>query len=354
MDQEERKQIIRKQKSWTIASVLMLLYLSAMVFGIVLLKHHQEESDKAYPEYVFTYAENQSGDYPTTQGAHYFADLVEKRSGGRIRILIYPAAELGDEDSAVEQVIDGGIDFTRASLATIVGYNPSSIVLMMPYIYNNSDHMWKVLAGSTGEKVLRSFDGTGMHAMSWYDAGVRNFYTVDKPIHGMDDLRDMSIRVQASNLNRDMIRALGAMPITVVYADVYSALETGAIDGAENNWSSYVTMHHSSVAKYLTLDEHMRIPEIQMMSESTYQKLRPEDRELIDQASRESAEYEKKLWQLRESRSREKALKEGVQIIELSDKEKTRFRRAMTPLYKKYCGDYMDLMTEVVAAGMEG
>ena len=352
MDIEKRKKIIKNQKSWKLATVLMFLYLGGMILFIFLLKHHQEETDKVYPEYVFTYAENQSGDYPTTQGARYFADLVEKRSGGRIRILIYPAAELGDEDSAVEQVIDGGIDFTRASLATIVSYNPRSIVLMMPYIYNSREHMWRVLSGKTGDNVLRSFDGTGMHAMSWYDAGVRNFYTVDKPIRGIDDLRNMSIRVQASNLNRDMIRALGATPVTVVYADVYSALETGTIDGAENNWASYVSMHHSRVARYCTLDEHMRIPEIQMMSETSYRRLSPEDQALIDQASRESAEYEKELWQRRENSSREKAEKDGVEIIKLSDKEKIRFRKAMEPLYRKYCGDYMDLMTEVVSAGM--
>ena len=150
--------------------------------------------------------------------------------------------------------------------------------------------------------VFQSYD---MLPLSWYDAGARSFYTTGKPIEKFEDLAGMKIRVPESNMMEDVIAALGAEPVSLAFDEVYSYLETGACDGAENNWPSYDSTRHYEVAKYVTLDEHARIPELQLVSRATWDKLPEEYREIIRQCARESAEYERHLWKLQERISRE-------------------------------------------------
>ncbi len=309
-----------------------------------------DKKSKGTPEYVFTYAENQTSDYPTTQAARYFAGLVNDKTEGRIEIRVYPGAELGDEVSTMEQMKYGGIDFARGSLSSLAGYSPESVVLQMPYLYQNADHMWRVLDGEIGAEIMSSFQGSGLKAMAWFDAGVRNFYTIDKPISSLEDMRGLEIRVQDSSLAKDMVRALGATPVPIVYEDVGDALQTHEVDGAENNWSSYEAMKHDAYARYYSLDEHMRIPELLIMSEVTWEKLPAEDRDIILKCAVEAGEYERKLWKMREDSSRQKCIKSGTIEISLSDREKQRFRNEMKELYEKYCGDYMDILEKIASA----
>jgi len=308
-----------------------------------------KRTDKA-PEYVFTYAENQTSDYPTTQAARYFARLVNDKTEGRIEIRVYPGAELGDEVSTMEQMKYGGIDFARGSLSSLQDYSPESVVLQMPYLYKNAEHMWKVLDGEIGSEIMGSFKGSGLKALAWFDAGVRNFYTIDKPIGSLEDMRGLEIRVQDSNLAKDMIKALGATPVPLVYEDVADALQTHEVDGAENNWSSYEAMKHNVYAGYYTLDEHMRIPELLIMSEVTWGKLTPEDQDIILKCAVEAGDYERKLWKMREDSSRQKCINSGTVEITLSDREKQRFRTEMNELYEKYCGNYMDIIDKIASA----
>lgn len=306
----------------------------------------------AVPEYVFTYAENQTSDYPTTMAARHFAELVSERTGGRIEIRVYPNAELGDERSTVQQISFGGIDFGRASLSNLADYSPKSVVLQMPYLYKDAHHMWEVLDGDIGREMKASFQGTGLVALTWFDAGARNFYT-KTPVRGLSDMKGLKIRVQQSALMEDVVRSLGAAPVPLIYEDVYSALETGEIDGAENNWSSYEAMKHYEYAKYFTLDEHTRVPELVLMSQATYDALSDEDRTTIEICAEEAADYEKALWNKRRDQSRARVLSSGTEAITLSQEEKENFRAAVAPLYAKYCGDYLNLVEEITAAGGE-
>ncbi len=303
-------------------------------------------SSAAVPEYVFTYAENQTPDYPTTRGAYRFAELLEEKSGGRMKVLVYPSAELGEEISVAEQVQFGGIDFARFSLSTLTRYNDMANVLLMPYIYEDSDHMWRVLKGDPGKEVTDAFSGSGLVPLSWYDAGARSFYT-KTPIRSPEDIRGMLIRVQEVELMEDMVRKLGAEPVPFSYADVYSALQTGKADGAENNFSSYEAMHHYEVAKYFVEDEHMRAPELQIISEVTMSKLSEADQQLIRECAEASAEYERMLWKEHEAEAREKVISMGSEIITLTPEEKGAFRDAVAPLYEEYCGGYMDLIRRI-------
>ena len=306
-----------------------------------------QEKRKKVPEYVFSYADNQTGTYPTVQAARRFADQVNQETDGRIEIRVYPNAELGDEDSTVRQVSYGGIDFCRCSLSNLPDYSEETLVLQLPYLYEDRDHMWRVLDGEIGVQVKDSLQGSGMVALSWFDAGVRNFYTTDEAIRCLEDMQGMKIRVQQAELAEDMVEALGAEAVPIVYEAVKDALQTGEIDGAENNWASYEAMHHDEIARYYTVDEHMRVPELMLVSSATWEQLSAEDQATIQRCADAAGLYERELWTARETSAREKCLREGTVEIVLPEREKKRFRDAVSPLYKKYCGDYAELVEKI-------
>ena len=304
------------------------------------------------PEYVFTYAENQTEDYPTTQGAYRFAQLVNERTQGRIQIRVYANAQLGDEQSTIEQLRFGGIDFVRCSMSTMSPYSDMANVLMLPYLYRDADHMWAVLKGEIGRKVSGSFVDAGIIPLTWYDAGVRNFY-FKNPVSSIEDMEGLVIRVQPNEMMEDMVRLLGASALPVAYENVYSAIQQGEADGAENNWSSYDAMQHNKVAPYYLLDEHMRVPEMQMVSRVTWDGLSEEDQEIIKQCAAKSAEYERMLWTVHEEEARQRVLSQGCSEIRLSEEEKKKFHDAMEPLYIKYCEKHMDLVEQIREMGTE-
>lgn len=305
------------------------------------------------PEYVLTYAENQAADYPTSLGAYRFAELVEERSGGRIKIMVKAAAALGDEKTILEQLQFGGVDFARVSLSALSDVVPQLNVLQMPYLYTSREHMWKVLDGEIGDRFMEFFDTIQLEPLSWYDGGVRNFYTSTVPIRCLEDMQGLRIRVQQSGLMMDIIETLGARAVPTAFEDVYSALQKGEIDGAENNWPSYESEHHYEVARYYTLDEHTRVPEMQLASQVTWDKLSYEDQEMIRECAKKSAEYQRTLWTKREKSSEKKVQAEGCERIELSNYEKEKFRQAMEPVYIKYCADYLDLVDAIRNAAVE-
>lgn len=336
----------RKRK--IIAFLAVFLALSA---GIALCIYRMPK--EVEPEFVFSYAENQTENYPTTVAAQFFAELVEKRTNGRIRIIIRAEGELGAENDVITQMQYGGIDFARVSLSQLAGTVPEMSVLQMPYLYVNSRHMWRVLDGEIGNTFLGYVENSDLVGLSWYDAGARNFYSVKKPITCVEDMEGMRIRVQESELMADMVEALGATALPVSYAEVYSSLEQGNCDGAENNWPSYEAMRHYEVAPYFSVDEHNRVPEVQICSLHTWEKLSEEDRQIIKECAEESALYQRALWTQREQEARQLALENGVQEILLTPEEKQRFREKMMGIYEKYCSEYMDIINQIIEKGEE-
>lgn len=334
----------KKGKIVLAISALLLVTVIALAYSYVTPKESE-------PEFVFSYAENQTEDYPTTLAAQYFADLVEERTDGRIRIIVHAEAELGTEREVLKQLQYGGIDFARVSLSQLAEIVPQMNVLQMPYLYENSDHMWRVLDGDIGNTFLGYVNSSEMVGLSWYDAGARNFYNSKKPITCLEDMEGMRIRVQESEVMADMVETLGATALPITYSEVYSSLERGFCDGAENNWPSYETMHHYEVAEYFSVDEHTRVPEIQLCSEHTWNKLSKEDQEIIRECAEESAIYQRELWAQREEKSRQLALENGAQEVVLAPEEKQRFRMKMSEIYEKYCSDYMDMIEQIIAEG---
>jgi tripartite ATP-independent transporter DctP family solute receptor len=335
------------KKKWVLRAILILAAAVALFVSARILLWRSKKTTATDPEYVLFYAENQTADYPTTLGAQRFSDLVYERTDGRIKILVRYDAELGSESEVIKQMMYGGIAFARVSLSQLAEYVPEMNVLQMPYIYSSSEHMWRVLDGSIGDEFLLKTRDYGLVGLSWYDAGARNFYSTE-PIKCLEDLEGMVIRVQESDVMADMVSALNATPVKIVYSDVYSAIERGIVDGAENNWPSYEAMNHYNVAGFYTVDEHTRVPELQICSKAVWEMLDESDRRILEECAKESAVYQRQLWQEREKSSRKIAESAGVTVIELSKEEKMRFRDAMSSVYTKYCGDSMDLLNTII------
>ena len=313
-------------------------------------KDNKSDANTSKPEVkqmVLRYAENQAQDYPTTQAAYKFAEMVEQKTNGRIHIDVYHGGQLGDEKAVIEQLQFGAIDFTRVSLSPLSEFEKSLNVLQLPYLYKDAAQMWRVLEGDIGENFLKSVEKSGLIGLSWFDAGARNFYNSKKPVTKLDDLKGMKIRVQESQLMMGMVAALGASATPMAYGEVYSGLQTGVIDGAENNWPSYDSVSHYEVAKYYVLDEHTRVPEMQMVSKITWDKISPEDQKIIKECALESAKLERELWAAKEGASEEKVKAAGSVITELEPGEKEKFQAAMAPLYTQFGAGYEDLIQQI-------
>ncbi len=323
---------------------LLIVCIGVLLWAVMGLKKEVEIE----PQIVLAYAENQQADYPTTRGAKLFSELVEERTEGRIKIVVFDSGALGTETDVLVQMKYGGVDMARVSISQLSNYASELNVLQMPYLYRNSEHMWKVLDGEIGQEFLDNISSKDFVGLSWYDAGARSFYT-KRPIKCMEDIQGMTIRVQGSELMMDVVKALGAKPMTYDYAAVYSALQTGSVDGAENNWPSYESMQHYLVAPYYTEDEHTRVPEMQIVSAHTWNKISDEDKRIIKECAVESALYERQLWAQQEKEAKSKSYKGGTIVYMISEEEKLRFKEAMSGVYEKYCKDYMDVIDAISA-----
>lgn len=311
------------------------LILLSCILVFLLLGCGDTTGTEQIPELILRYADNQPEDYPTTMAAEYFAQLVEERTHGKIRIRVYCNGALGDENRVLEQVQFGGIDFARASLGTLSEFHSDLDALMLPYLYEDADHMWRVLDGPIGDAFLSSTRKINVIGLSWYDAGARSFYTRRK-ISCLEDLAGLNIRVQESELMSQMVECLGAVPLEIQYGDVYSALQTGKIDGAENNWPSYESTGHFEAAPYYLLDAHSRLPEMQIISTVAWHKIAEIDEDycgIVRQCAEESAIYERALWKQREEASEERVKSLGGVVTTLSDEELAKFQEAVQPLY---------------------
>lgn len=293
---------------------------------------------------ILRLANNHVPDYPTSRACDYFAELVEERTGGRIRILTYHSAQLGDEKTTVSQVMYGGIDLARVSTALLTDFDSELIALQMPYLYADTDHMWRVLNSEIGDSFLEGMEMMGVEGLCWYDAGARNFYTV-RPVVCLADLQGVKIRVQESSFMVDLISALGAIPVEMPFSQVGMALKEGVVEGAENNFSSYISTRNYLYAKCMILDEHVRIPEVIIMNKQVMENLDEADQEIIRQAAKDSSEKQRELWDAAEEENRRIVEAAGTIAFDLLDKKE--FIERVQPLYQKYGGDYQEIFEQI-------
>lgn len=328
------------------AIVIILLVLLTAGFSWAAGTAEEKESSKPI---VLRLAETHGADYPTTKGDYEFARLVEERTDGRIKIEVYPGSQLGEERAVIEQVQFGAIDFTRVSISPLAAFAPDFNALQMPYLYRSADHMWQVLNSPIGDEFLESLEPSGFVGLCWYDSGARSFYNSVRPIKTIKDLAGLKIRVQESALMVGLVEALGAVATPMPFGEVYSAIQTGVIDGAENNWPSYYSTSHYEVAQYYTLDEHTRVPEITIASKITMDKLSKEDQEIIKKAAKDSMDFQIKAWAAYEKVAEDAVKANGNEIYRLPDNSE--FQAAMQPLYDALSPELKKVVAKIRAVG---
>jgi tripartite ATP-independent transporter DctP family solute receptor len=278
----------------------------------------------------FRAADIQEENYPTVQALRFMDQLVADRTGGRHRIRVFHSRTLGEESQTIEQTRVGAIDMNRINVGAIGNFAPVLNVLALPFLFRSVDHMHKVVEGPIGDQILRSLEPEGFIGLTYYDSGARSIYTATKPVRTLADLKGLRIRVQQSELMEKMIRALGAQPISLAYGQVLTALTTKLVDGAENNWPSFVATGHYKVAPFYTPTLHTMGPEVLVMSRRAWADLSADDRTVFRAAARESSKYMSQQWQDWEERSQREAIAAGVKVI--SDIDRKPFEDATKPL----------------------
>lgn len=285
--------------------------------------------------------------YPTTQGLVRMGELLEDWTDGRITVQVYPLAQLGSERETIELTRQGIIDINRVNINPVTQIVPEFKAFALPYIFRDLEHMHKVVDGEIGEELMKTLQSKDLVGLGFYDSGQRSFYNSIRPIRSPEDLRGLRIRVQKAEIMMDMIRALGAVPIPMSFEEVYTGLQTGIIDGAENNYPSWVTKGHFETALYYTQNEHSLVPEIILFSKLSWERLSEQDRQLVRRAALESIPYQRELWKGIVEESIRKAESAGCEIIVRVDKAP--FARAMETVYSKHAPGLLPVIERIRA-----
>jgi tripartite ATP-independent transporter DctP family solute receptor len=277
----------------------------------------------------FRAADIQEEGYPTVEALFFMDQLLAERTGGRHRIRVFHSRQLGEESQTIEQTRAGAIDLDRINVAAIGEVAPVLNVLAQPFLFRSIDHLYKVIDGPIGDDILAAVEPSGFVGLTFYDSGARSIYT-KSPVRSLPDLHGLRIRVQQSDLVIRMMKALGAEPVALPYGQVLTALSAQLVDGAENNWPSYVTTGHYKVAPYYTVTEHTMGPEILVMSRRAWQELSDADRAIVRTAARDSSRHMREQWLGWEERSKKQAADGGSTIIDNFDRRP--FEDATRPL----------------------
>lgn len=288
--------------------------------------------------------------YPNTIAMDKFAELLAEKTGGEITLQMFHGGTLGSQPDAIEQVRIGGLEVGNFNLGPIGPIAPEANVVSLPFIFKDVPHMFRVLEGEGGEAIAAGMAAKGLVPLAWYDAGARSFYNGDKPINAPGDVAGMKVRVMNNDLYSGMIAELGGNPSPMAFAEVYQALKTGVVDGAENNWPSYESTGHFEVAGYYSLSQHLIIPECICINAAVYEGLSDEMKAAVKEAAVESAALQRQLWTEREAASRKTVEEGGVVTNEIA--EKGPFQDAMKPVYEGYLAENPNLrpLVELIQA----
>jgi tripartite ATP-independent transporter DctP family solute receptor len=285
----------------------------------------------------FRVADAHAPDYPTVQAVVFMGRLIEERTEGRHSLRVFHSRQLGEEKDTIEQTRVGAIDLNRTNIAPLSSFVTTMSVLALPFLFRSVKHLRAVLDGSIGEEILAGLETHGFVGLTFYDSGSRSIYTRDRAVRRLEDLKGLRLRVQQSDLMMEIVRAVGAVPVTIPYGQVETGLRTGLIDGAENNWPSYITSNHFRVARYFTVTEHTASPEVLVMSKRAWDSLSDADKTIFREAARESSRFMRLRWSALEDESRRLALAEGNVII--FEFPRQQFEEAMSSIYAKAARD---------------
>ncbi len=284
----------------------------------------------------FRSADIHPDDYPTVLAVRHMGETLSKATNGKHSIKVFSKSALGIEKDTIEQTKLGAIAMTRVNAAPMNNICAATMVPTMPFLFRSTEHMRKVLDGTIGDEILKDCEAQGFIGLAFYDSGARSMYTVKKPVKTLADAKGLKVRVQQSDLWVSLLEAMGANATPMPFGEVYTALKTGLVDAAENNYPSYESSRHFEVARFYNKTEHSLAPEILLFSKKVWDTLSSEEQKQIRIAAKESVTYMRKLWDEREEKSLAIVKAAGVQIV---DVDKASFQAAMKPVYDKFLKD---------------
>ena len=303
-------------------------YLFIAAAFLILASCSQQQQGK-----VLKLAHGLDPSHPVHSAMVFMADRCKEISEGELTIEIYPSGQLGSEQQCVELLQIGSLSITKVSAAVMESFTEDFKVLGLPYVFRSKEHAFKVLDREIGDELLLSTEPFWIRGLCFYDAGSRSFYTIDRPIEHPDDLKGLKIRVMKSITAMEMVKAQGGSPTPISWGELYTALQSGVVDGAENNPPSFYTSHHYEVCKYYSLNEHTMVPDVLIISHRVWQKMTDQEKRWLQQAADESVLVQRKLWAESEKESLEIVQREGVSI-NYPDKEP--FAEKVTSLLESY------------------
>lgn len=294
-----------------------------------------------------TLANSLSADHPTSTALQQFADEVKERTDGEVTIQLFLNAVLGSEREVLEQLQNGAVDMTRVSAGNLENFDPVFKAFTLPYIFKGEDHFYRVMTGPVADEVYNATQDSGFVGLTFFDSGARSFYTVDKPINAPEDLAGQKIRVLNSNSSIRMVEMMGGTPTPMPYAEIYTALQMGVIDGAENNVTALTIGRHGEVAKYYSQDEHLRIPDFLVISKAAAEKLTDEQNTIIKEAALHATESFRAIWGQAVTDATTEAEKMGVTFV---SPDQAPFRGKVMPLLDEYRNDpdFGGLLTQIL------
>ena len=285
--------------------------------------------------------------YPTTDAIEYMGNLLNTWTSGRMNVQIFHSMQLGGEKEALEQVQLGALEMTRVSVGVVGPIVEEFNAFNLPYFFRSVDHMHKVVDGEIGTDLLNRLEAGGLIGLGYMDAGSRSFYNKERPIRTIDDLKGLKIRVMQNPIFVEMVNSLGGNGLPIAFNELYTAMQTGVVDGAENNPPSYESGKHYEVAGYYTLTEHLMVPEIFVFSKKVWDTLDPLDQQLIRKASALAVERERELWAAREEKSLEILASNGIEVIREIDKGP--FIEATASVREQFGSKFADLIARAAA-----
>lgn len=271
--------------------------------------------------------------HPVHKAMTYMADRVAEKSRGKMRIDIYPGQQLGTEREQIELLQIGSLGMTKVSSGVIEGFVPEFKIFNLPYLFRDEAHRYAILEGAVGRELLSKANQYLLHGLCYYDAGSRSFYTKTKPILSPSDLKGLKIRTMESTMMFKMVQAMGGSATPIAWGELYTALQQGIVDGAENNPPSFHLSKHYEVCKYYSLDEHSAVPDVLLISSAVWNRLSPDEQKILQEAADESAQYQKELWRRATNEALAEVQKAGVTVYY---PDKKAFAEKVQPIYDEF------------------
>ncbi|MEC3905513.1 TRAP transporter substrate-binding protein [Tamlana sp. 2201CG12-4] len=274
--------------------------------------------------------------HPVHKAMVFMKEDLEKRSSGTMSIEIYPNQQLGTERQTLELLQIGSLGMTKVSAAVMENFSPNMKVFGIPFLFRDKAHIFSVLDGKIGKELLDGGKKYWLKGLGYYDSGSRSFYTKEKPVESPKDLEGLKIRVMESVTAMNMVNSLGGSPTPISWGELYTSLQQGVVDGAENNPPSFYLSRHYEVCKYYSLDEHTAVPDVLIMGTHLWDDLNEQQQEWVQASVDASVEHQRKLWAVAEKEALEAVKKAGVQVI---NPDKSKFQDKVSSMYESYKDD---------------